>query len=155
MIALDEWDSEHFIFFRETVSSVLIPEGYELEMWSDAQFTTSVGVLSTHSYLNDNGKVACQVIPEDVLSYELRKISQPPAQGRWVQSKYNNDIRKEVSTGLDMETTDKDRSEVLRDIRYSLDAGFKFGDKSLSSVLQEAEELTVLQSARLTIQSTE
>ena len=84
----------------------------------------------------------------------MRKISQPPAQGRWVQSKYNNDIRKEVSTGLDMETTDKDRSEVLRDIRYSFDAGFKFGDESLSSVLQEAEELTVLQSARLTMQNT-
>ena len=82
MIALDEWDSEHFIFFRETVSSVLIPEGYELEMWSDAQFTTSVGVLSTHSYLNDNGKVACQKIPEGINCYEIRKVSQQPVQGR-------------------------------------------------------------------------
>ena len=124
-------------------------------MFSDAQFNFSVGVLSTHSYLNDHGKVACQIIPQDVYSYELRKISQPPAQGRWVQSKYNNDIRKEVSTGLDMETTDKDRSEVLRDIRYSFDAGFKFGDESLSSVFQEAEELTILQSARLTMPSTQ
>ena len=105
--------------------------------------------------MNDHGKVACQIIPADVYSYELRKVGQPPARGRWVQSKFNNDIRKEMSTGLDMETTDKDRSEVLRDIRYSLDAGFKFGDESLSSVFQDAEELTILQSARLTMPSTQ
>jgi hypothetical protein len=33
-----------------------------------------------------------------------------------------------------METTDKDRSEVLLEIRSSFDAGFTFGDESLSSV---------------------
>ena len=113
-----------------------------------------MGVLSTHSYLNDHGKVACQTIPGDINSFELRKISQPPAQGRWVQSKFNNDIRKELSIGLDIETTDKNRSEVLHDIGYSLDAGFEFGDESLSSVFQDAEKLTVLQSARLTMPST-
>ena len=133
---------------------MLIPKGFELELFYGL-FKQSTGVLSTHSYLGENESVACQNIPAATNSYVIRKISQPPAQGRWVQSKFNNDIRKELSTGIDLESTDKDRSEVLRDIRYSLDAGFKFGDKSLSSVLQEAEELTVLQSARLTIQSTE
>ena len=144
MVTLNDFKN-HSIFFKDSITSVLIPKGYELEMWSDAQFTTSVGVLSTHSHLNDHDKVACQNIPEGVGSFEIRKVIYEPAAGRWVQSRYNSDIRQTLTTGLDMESTEKDRSEVLRDIRYSLDAGFKFGDESLSSVFKDAEELTVLQ----------
>ena len=92
----------------------------------------SKGVFSSHSYLDENDQVACHEVPYSANNWIIRKIS--PAQGRWVQSKFNNDIKQELSTGLDMETTDKDRSEVLREIRSSLEVGFKFGDESLSSV---------------------
>lgn len=135
MVTLNDFES-HGVFFKDTITSVLIPKDYELEMWSDAQFTTSMGVLSTHSYLNDNDKVACQNIPDGVKSYEIRKAGSQPAKGRWVQSRYNSDISQTLSTGIDMETTDKDRSEVLREIRSSLNAGFEFGeDESLTSEL--------------------
>ena len=132
MITLNDFRFEGDIFFKDSIRSVLIPKDYELEMWSDEQFTTSAGVLSTHRYLNDNDKVACQNIPEGVGSFEIRKVIYEPAAGRWVQSRYNSDISQTLTTGLDMESTDKDRSEVLREIRSSLDAGFTFRNESLS-----------------------
>ena len=82
--------------------------------------------------MNDNDKVACQNIPEGVGSFEIRKVIYEPAAGRWVQSRYNSDISQTLTTGLDMESTEKDRSEVLREIRSSLDAGFTFRNESLS-----------------------
>jgi len=56
-----------------------------------------------------------------------------------------------MSTGIDELTTEKTKSEVLREIRSSLDAGFKFGDGILSSDLKSDEERTVLESARQTM----
>lgn len=154
MITPNDFKSSLNVFFKDSITSVLIPKGYELEMWSDAQFTTSVGVLSTHSHLNDHDKVACQNIPEGVNSYEIRKVRQQPAQGRWVQSRYNSDINQTLSTGIDMDATDKDRSEVVREIRSSLEAGFKFGEMDLASEFQGDEERTVLQSVRQTMPKT-
>jgi hypothetical protein len=153
MVTLNDFKN-HSIFFKDSITSVLIPKGYELEMWSDAQFTTSMGVLSTHSYLNDHDKVACQNIPESVNSYEIRKVRQQPAQGRWVQSRYNSDISQTLSTGIDMAATDKDRSEVVREIRSSLEAGFRFGTLDLTSQFQGDEERTVMQSVRQTMPKT-
>ena len=153
MVTLNDFKN-HSIFFKDSITSVLIPKGYELEMWSDAQFTTSMGVLSTHSYLNDHDKVACQNIPEGVNSYEIRKVRQQPAQGRWVQSRYNSDISQTLSTGIDMEATDKDKSEVVREIRSSLEAGFRFGTLDLTSQFQGDEKRTVMQSVRQTMPKT-
>ena len=154
MITLNDFESSLDVHFKESITSVLIPKGYELEMWSDAQFTTSVGVLSTHSHLNDHEKVACQNIPEGINSYEIRKVLVQPAQGRWVQSRYNSDINLELTTGINMNETAKDRSVVVREIRSSLNAGFKFGEMDLTSEFQRDEERTVLQSALQTMPPT-
>lgn len=97
--------------------------------------------------MNENEKVACLNIPDDIKSYEIRKDDDyKPAEGRWVQSRYNGDINQTMSTGVDS-MTDKDREEVLREIRASLQAGFTFGADSLSSDLSSDEERTVMQSA--------
>ena len=53
-----------------------------------------------------------------------------------------------------MKATDKDRSVVVREIRSSLNAGFKFGEMDLASKFQGDEERTVLQSALQTMPKT-
>lgn len=133
MVTLNDLES-HSIYFKEQPASVLLPPGYELEMWADAQFTKSQGVLSSHGYLNENGKVACLNMPDGIKSFEIRQAKEKPAKGRWVQSRYNSDINQTMSTGIDTSIwTGMNMEEILREIRASLSAGFLFNGDLLSS----------------------
>ena len=82
-----------------TIRSVAVPFGFQLELYYDNQYQQVKEVIINGGYTSKN--FGCHDITNiDFTNIALRKLSDFEAEGHWVQSKYNGDIKIDMQPGF-------------------------------------------------------
>ena len=81
-------------------SSVVVPPGYELELYSKSRFQGESRIIRSNKFMDDLGLLEChEISDEEYESLAFRRISNFEAEGMWMQARYNGDIDFKMHTG--------------------------------------------------------